>query len=86
MWSTKTIYEYKPAETPINKTGDITNLAFADIEATGTSGKIYTDQTGCFPVTSRKGTKYVCVVYCYDTNAIITETLKENTGKVILRA
>ena len=64
MWSTKTIHEYKPAETPINKTGDITNLAFADIEATGTSGKIYTDQTGRFTVTTRKGKKYVFVLYC----------------------
>ena len=50
------------------------------IEITVTSGNIYTDQTGIFPEESSKGTKYVFVLYFYDANAIITETLKERTG------
>ena len=64
----------------------MTNLAFAGIEVTITQGNINTDQTGRFPVTSRKCKKYVFVLYYYDTNAIITEPLKDITGKEILRA
>ena len=44
-------------------------------------GKIYKYQSGCLPMTSKKGTKYVFVLYCYYTNSIITETLKYRTGK-----
>ena len=55
----------------------MTNLAFAGIEVTITQGNINTDQTGRFPVTSRKRKKYVFVLYYYDTNAIITEPLKD---------
>ena len=51
------------------------------IEIRGTTGKIYTDQTGLLPVTSRKHTKYVFVLYCYDTNEIITEPLNDRRGK-----
>ena len=35
-------------------------MSFAGIEITGASGKIYTDQTGHFPVTYSKGKKCVC--------------------------
>ena len=81
MCSTKTIYEEDPKETAINKTVDMTNLAFASIEVTGKPWKIYTDQTGRLAVKSRKGTKSVFVLYCYDANAIIAEPLKGRTGK-----
>ena len=43
-------------------------------------GKIYTDQTGCFPIKSRKGNKYIMVAYHYDSNTIHTETLKTRSG------
>ena len=51
-----------------------------------TPGKIYRDQTGRFSVTSRKITKYMFVLYCYDVNKIITKLLKNRTGKYIVRA
>ena len=35
------------------------------------SSKIYSDQTGRFPLTSSKGNKYVMVVYDHDSNAIL---------------
>ena len=57
------------------------NLDFVDIEVTGTPGITYRYQTGRFPVTSIKGTKCVFVLYCYETNSIITEPLNERTGK-----
>ena len=43
-------------------------------------GKIYTDQTGRFPITSSKGNKYILVEYHYDSNTIHAETLKTRTG------
>lgn len=60
-----------------------TDLLFATVTETG---KIYTDQTGRFPVTSSRGNKYILVLYDYDTNAILTEPLKNRTGNEILRA
>ena len=51
-----------------------------------TPGKIYTYQTGHFPVTSRKGITYVFVLYCYDVYAIITETLKDRKVKESTRS
>ena len=43
-------------------------------------GKIYTDQTGQFPVTSSRGHKYIMVAYHYDSNAIHAEPLKTKKG------
>ena len=43
------------------------------------TGKIYTDQTGRFPVTSSKGSKYLMVLYDYDSNAILSEPLKSRS-------
>ena len=38
--------------------------------------KIYTDQTGRFPVTSSKGNKYRMVAFKTDSNSIMTELMK----------
>ena len=40
------------------------------------TGKIYTDQTGRFPVTYSKSNKYILVAYHYDSNTIHAEPLK----------
>ena len=83
MRSTNPIYKEDSEDTTINKTGEITNMEFLGIEMNGTTGKIYTDQTGSFPVTSRKGTKDVFVLYCYEANEIIIETLEDRKVKEI---
>lgn len=44
-----------------------TNQLFVAIEETG---RIYTDQTGRFPVASSRSSKYIVVMYDYDTNTI----------------
>ena len=49
------------------------------------SGQIYSDQTGCFPVTSSKGDKYLMVVYVYDANAIIARPLKNRSEQELIR-
>ena len=40
------------------------------------TGKVSTDQTGRFPVTSSRGSKYLMVLYDHDSNAIIPEPIK----------
>ena len=62
MRSKNPIDEEGPEETEINKTGEITTLWFTVIEVMVTPENIYTDQTGCFPITSRKGTN-ICLCY-----------------------
>ena len=73
--------EEDPEETAINKTLDTTNLAFTRKEVMVTPENLYRYQTGHFPVKSKKGIKYLFVLYFYDANEIITETFKDRTGK-----
>jgi hypothetical protein len=50
------------------------------------TGKMYTDQTGSFPVVSSRGVKAVMVLYDYDSNAIITEGIASRGTVELLRA
>jgi hypothetical protein len=54
--------------------------------ATIGAGKIYTDQTGRFPVVSSKGNKYIMIVYDYDSNAILAKPIKDRTAPELLKA
>ena len=42
--------------------------------------KLHTDQTGRFPVTSRKGNKYLLIAYDWDSNAILAYPLKSKSA------
>ena len=55
-----------------------TNLVF--LKTVDLTGGIYSDKTGWFPITSRKGNKYILVAYNYDSNTIHAEPLKTRTG------
>ena len=46
--------------------------------------KIYTDQTGKFPITSCRGNKYILIMYVYDANAILASPLKSIPDSHIL--
>ena len=48
--------------------------------------KIYTDQTGAFPTISSKGSRYVFILYHYDTNSILAEPIWNRTAGEILQA
>ena len=50
------------------------------------TGNISTDQTGRFPVTSSRGSKYRIVLYDHDSNAIIAEPLKLRSEHELIRA
>jgi hypothetical protein len=54
--------------------------------ATIDAGQIYTDQTGRFPVVSSKGKKYIMILYDYDSNAILEQTIKDRTAPELLKA
>ena len=47
------------------------------IQTVTLNGKLCSNQTGWFPVTSSTGNKYVMVVYNHESNEIITDTLKK---------
>ena len=50
------------------------------------SEKIYSYQTGRFPITSRKGSKYVMIVYEYNSNHIHVETIESHNAADLKRA
>jgi hypothetical protein len=49
------------------------------ITADATTGKVYTDLTGRFPVMSLRGMQYIFVLYDYDSNAILVEPMKSRS-------
>jgi hypothetical protein len=54
--------------------------------ATIDAGQIYTGKTGIFPVVSRKGNKYIMILYDYDSNDILAQPIKDRTAPELLRA
>jgi hypothetical protein len=54
--------------------------------ATIYAGQIYTDQTGILTVVSRKGNKYIMILYHYDSNANLSQPIKDRTAPELLRA
>ena len=61
-----------------------TNQLF--LKVTECSRKIYTDQTGIFPVTSSRGYKYIMIAYDYNYNNILSEPIKPRTSLHIKNA
>ena len=60
-----------------------TDLVMATVDE---SHKIYTEQTGKFPMTSSGGNKYVLIMYVYNTNTILAELLNSRSVSHILEA
>ena len=74
--TTKTPEEYKIPHHKKSK-----HMYVRCIEATG---KVYSDQTGHFPVISTRGYKYILIFYDVDSNCIISRPLRTKTGKELL--
>ena len=49
------------------------------LKVTKWSRKIFTYQTGRFPITSSRGYKYIIIAYDYDSNNILAEPIKSRT-------
>lgn len=54
--------------------------------ATETINRIYTDQTGRFPVQSYSGNNYIMIIYAYSVNAILAEPIKNRSESELVRA
>ena len=79
--STKsTTMDPSPTLNPVGRT----HCAFA--KTINLSGTVYSDQTGRFPTTSSRGTKYVMIFYDFDSSAILAEPLKSRSEAELLRA
>ena len=50
------------------------------------TGKVSTDQTVRFPVTSSRSSKYLMILYNHDSNAILAEPLTSRRERKIIRA
>jgi hypothetical protein len=50
------------------------------------TGRIYTDQTGRFPVTSSRGNRYIMIMYDYDSNAILSHPMKNRSTNELTQA
>ena len=48
--------------------------------------KIYTDQTGRFPVRSFRGMQYIMVLYEVDSNAILVQEMRNRTSGEMVSA
>ena len=48
--------------------------------------RVFSDQTGKFPVTSSKGSKYIMVMFVEDANVILAEPLKSRSEQNIVNA
>ena len=48
--------------------------------------KLYSDQTGRFPVTSYRGMQYIMVMYDLDSNAVLVEPLRNKTSGEMVAA
>jgi hypothetical protein len=62
-----------------------THQAYLSIQEVPT-GRVYTDQTGSFPVVSVHGTKAMMVLYDYDSNAILVEGISSKGKTELVRA
>ena len=71
---------------PNLETGNTTNACFAAIVEFSHTRQVHTDQTGKFPTTSKKGMKYVFVLYDYDSNSIHPVPIKNRSAEAILEA
>ena len=70
--------EPEPYQFPPSTKSEGQNLFF--LKTVDLTGKFYTDKIGQFPITSRKGNKYILVAYHYYSNTIHVGPLKTETG------
>jgi hypothetical protein len=76
-----------PTQPPIHQTSERTHQTYVDLlDINETTGKIFSDQTGQFPVQSSQGNKYVMIIYDYDSNAILVEAMQSRSEHEMIRA
>ena len=68
------------AKQPLTKAQDVY------VEVQDLKNTTYSDQTGCFPLSSYKGNKYIMVLVELDSSWILVEALKDITHEEMERA
>ena len=68
-----------------NRVHQVGVLILSSHEFATLTGTISTDQTGGFPITSRRGNKYVMVLYDFDTNAILATAIKNRKTEQLVQ-
>jgi hypothetical protein len=63
-----------------------TNICYTSCLPQPVTGKMYSDQTGRFPIPSRSGNNYMFVLYDYDSNSIHAEPIPNRESQTILKA
>jgi hypothetical protein len=71
---------------PVNKACAVQDMFCFAALADATSGTIYTDLTGAFPVRSFKNMQYIFVAYIYNLNAIIVRPMASRTDASFIAA
>ena len=86
--SPATPISYPPVMTTLSLTSQEPSVRtqIAYLQTVEFTGKVITDQTGCFPVTSSRGSKYLMVLYDHDSNDILAEPLTSRSKREIIRA
>ena len=69
---------------PSSKSTTRTNQVFINIEEP--TGRIFADQTGKFVCPSRKGNKYIFILYDYDSNTISAEPIPSRIKSTLVSA
>jgi hypothetical protein len=69
---------------PIHIKEGLTNLVFIVIHEI--TGEVFTNQTGCFPITSNHGHAYLVIFYIYDANFIASIPIKNCTKEELFQA
>ena len=68
---------------PLQEPGVRTQMVY--LQTVKFTGKVSTDQTGSFPVTSSCGSKYLMVLYDHDSNAILAEPLTSRSERELIQ-
>jgi hypothetical protein len=61
-------------------------VGMEDLNGMISTDQISTDQTGRFPIKSLKGKSYIMVMYNYDSNVILAETMKSRKAPDLVAA
>ncbi len=68
-------------QTPHNNKTNMVFMTMLNIE-----GQLFTNQTGCFPISSNHGNNYIVILYAVDTNYIKSDPIKSRHRTEILKA
>ena len=76
-----------PEPTTTQEPGNLaTHAVYVNLTDINDTYMIHTDLTGRFPVTSKRGNKYILLLYDYDTNAILQEPMKSRNDTEMIHA